>query len=121
MKFGGRFSVWDARPSRTSGPPKPLAKTTDPAAWASESCKLVDAQRLYPNLVPHGQKASASWGQVWEDEGGVMVSTRYSRPTDRSLGVKVKLGGDTGSRLRGIPVRLAVLLDGGEADLVSTS
>lgn len=79
------------------------------------------AQRLYPNLVPHGQKASASWGQVWEDEGGVMVSTRYSRPTDRSLGVKVKLGGDTGSRLRGIPVRLSVLLDGGESDLVSTS
>lgn len=79
------------------------------------------AQRLYPGLVPHGQKSSASWGQVWEDEDGIMVSPRYSRPTDRGLGVKVKLGGETGPRLRGVPVRLAMLLDGGESDLKSTS
>ncbi|MBN9214120.1 MAG: hypothetical protein J0J04_04765 [Microbacterium sp.] len=76
------------------------------------------AQRHYPNLVPHGQKAVASWNQVWEDENGTLVSPRYTRPTDRGVGLKVKLGDGAGARLRGIPVQLAVLLDGGESDLV---
>ena len=29
-------------------PPKVSSKSTSPADWASESCKLIDAQRLYP-------------------------------------------------------------------------
>ena len=45
---GLSFAEYSNRLAARSWPPKPLAKTTDPAAWASESCKLVDAQRLYP-------------------------------------------------------------------------
>ena len=29
-------------------PPKPIAKSLNPADWSVESCKLIDAQRLYP-------------------------------------------------------------------------
>lgn len=76
------------------------------------------AQASFPNLVPHGQKSSSSWGQVWEDEGGAMVSPRYSRPADRGLTVKVRIGNDARNRPRGIPVRLSELLDGGESDIV---
>lgn len=73
------------------------------------------AQRQFPNLVPNGQKASSSWTQVWTDENGALIDERYTRPVGRELTAKVRLGKD--SRLRGIPVKLAALLDDGHADL----
>lgn len=76
------------------------------------------AQRHHSNLVPIGQKASASWGQVWNDEGGKFVDSRYARPAERrELSTKIRLG-EGSNRLRGIPVKLAALLDGGYTDLV---
>lgn len=76
------------------------------------------ARRHHPDLVPPGQKASASWTQVWTARGGSMIDPRYERPAGgRELTVKSRLGDGTG-RLRGVPLVLAELLDGGKADLV---
>jgi hypothetical protein len=45
---GLSFHQYANRLAARPWPPKPMAKPTDPAAWAGESCKLLDAQRLYP-------------------------------------------------------------------------
>ena len=77
------------------------------------------AQQRFPSLVPHGQKSAASWGQVWNDEGGVLVSERYTAPENRGTTVKVRLVGREDFRTRAVPVRLHVLLGVDESALAS--
>ena len=81
------------------------------------------AQRTHQDLVPFGQKAGASWDQVWTDEDGAMVDKRYSREVINGKGqtrntVRIRFGG--GSRLAGVPVKLSALLMSGE-DLLETN
>lgn len=45
---GLSFPEYAERLAARPWPPKPLAKSMDPAAWAGESCRLLDAQHLYP-------------------------------------------------------------------------
>ena len=45
---GFSFPVYADRLAARPWPPKLPSKSMDPAVWAGESCRLVDAQRLYP-------------------------------------------------------------------------
>lgn len=90
------------------------------------------AQREHPTLVPPGQKAGDTWGQVWEDEDGALVHPRYQRPSNgREYSVKARLignvvtdeDGDASTplparveRLRGVPVLFSAMVPSPDGD-----
>ncbi|MCK9913769.1 hypothetical protein [Microbacterium ginsengisoli] len=109
------------------GVPSDKVASTELVALLSPANAFNLAQREHPSLVPAGQKAGDSWNQVWEDEGGALVHSRYQRPVNgRETTVKARIVGENDvesdpniparvTRLRGIPVRfseLVPMLDG---------
>lgn len=77
------------------------------------------AQQYYPSLVPAGQKSSDSWQQVWEEQGGALMSPAHRKPSD-GVTTKTRLharrSGDAHVVNRGIPVRFTAILGLAGAD-----
>jgi len=80
------------------------------------------AQRHQPDLVRPGQKSADAWSQVWDAEGGSLISPSHrSRPasgtTKTTLAEPEATEAATQLGMRGVPVRFAAILGGGDDEL----
>lgn len=77
------------------------------------------AKRFAAGTIPAGQKHRDTWNQVWEAEQGLFVAV-YSRPKTGDIQVRARFRAGDENRMRGVPMRLSLFLDGGVDSLIET-
>jgi len=94
------------------------AKNGEQIALFDTSAAFKEAQRAYPELIPHGQTGTQSWGSVYTEGlalgGGNRKESVAARTTLTSTDEKEKVSG----RLSGIPVLASKLFElaGGDTE-----
>lgn len=69
---------------------------------------FIAAQDAYPGLIPHGQKPTAGWGAVWDEQLTPPFITRNGKSGGRPLSTHRYKG------VSGVPIEVAVLLNEGQ-------
>lgn len=87
-------------------------ETGGPTLLLNRDNAFLEAQRSYPSIIPAGQTVTSSWQSV-KDEKLISDEVLYGDSEERDkkkISARMRVAGST-SQVRGVPVRLAALLD----------
>lgn len=70
---------------------------------------FAEAQRAYPRLIQFGQGPSSGWASVWDEE----LTPKFLTRQKNGRGTLLNTYKVSGSGVRGVPVEVSLLLDGG--------